>query len=278
MYEQKLPQKGDRQMEVINWKEFLYPYEQAVAELTTKLQFLMNEYRRLGLYSPMEAITGRVKQPSSILDKARKKHIPEDKIEEEVEDIAGVRIICQFVGDIAKVIALMGRRDGQDMTILEERDYITNTKPSGYRSYHIIIRYPIQTVSGYREVLAELQIRTLAMNFWAVTEHSLKYKYRGQIPEDIKERLIHCAEAAFNLDNEMSTIRNEIMYAQRYNKLKDSLMADILDYIQNLYSVASLQEMEQANKRLVGLWENGSLDDLKQLKADLAQMAEVYGV
>lgn len=254
----------------------LYPYAQTVDELLLKFRSLDKECRQLGIYSPIDSVTGRLKRPASILEKAGRKQISPDRIEEEIEDIAGIRILCQFVEDIPKVIEMVRKR--KDMTVIEERDYITNTKPSGYRSYHIIIRYPIQTVSGYREVLAELQIRTLAMNFWAVTEHSLKYKYRGQIPEDIKERLIHCAEAAFNLDNEMSTIRNEIMYAQRYNKLKDSLMADILDYIQNLYSVASLQEMEQANKRLVGLWENGSLDDLKKLKADLAQMAEVYGV
>ncbi|HIW48362.1 MAG TPA: GTP pyrophosphokinase family protein [Firmicutes bacterium] len=265
-------------MELVNWKEFLYPYEQAVAELTLKLRYIMEEYKRLGLYCPMDTVLGRVKQPSSILEKARKKQIPEEKIEEEIEDIAGVRVICQFVEDIPKVISLIRRRNHQDLIILEERDYIKNTKPSGYRSYHIIIRYPVQTVAGSKDLLAEIQIRTLAMNFWAVAEHSLKYKYHGQLPQELQDRLVHCAEAAFNLDNEMSTIRNEIMYAQRYNKIKDGLLADILDLIQGLYSVASLEEMEEANKRLVGLWETGSLDELKELKADLAQMAQVYGV
>ena len=262
---QKEKESAKEEVELVNWKEFLYPYEQAVAELTLKLRYIMEEYKRLGLYCPMDTVLGRVKQPSSILEKARKKQIPEEKIEEEIEDIP-------------KVISLIRRRNHQDLIILEERDYIKNTKPSGYRSYHIIIRYPVQTVAGSKDLLAEIQIRTLAMNFWAVAEHSLKYKYHGQLPQELQDRLVHCAEAAFNLDNEMSTIRNEIMYAQRYNKIKDGLLADILDLIQGLYSVASLEEMEEANKRLVGLWETGSLDELKELKADLAQMAQVYGV
>jgi putative GTP pyrophosphokinase len=174
---------------------------------------------------------------ASLADKEsfRTKNIPNNKIEEEIEDIAGIRIICQFAEDIQKVVSLIKRRDGYDLKIVEERDYITNTKPSGYRSYHVIIKYPINSVMGYREILAEIQIRTMAMNFWAVTEHSLKYKYKGNLPDDLKQRLINCAEAAFNLDNEMSTIRNEIAYALRINKIKDNLIAGIIDNIQNLY-------------------------------------------
>ena len=265
-------------MNVINWKEMLYPYEQTVAELKTKLEYIMNEYRLRGMYSPMESISGRVKKPSSILNKAKKKSIPVEKIEDEIEDIAGIRIICQFVEDTPKVISLIRRRDGRDLTIVEERDYITNTKDSGYRSYHIIIKYAINTVDGYREVLGEIQIRTLAMNFWAVTEHSLKYKYQGNIPEEIKHRLLSCADAAFNLDNEMSTIRNEIMYAQRLNKQKDNIVADIIDHIQNMYFVAKLSEMEDINKRFVGLWNSGDIDKLKDFRQDLCEMAKRYGV
>lgn len=265
-------------MEMLNWKEFLYPYQQAVSELTLKLEYSMNEYKMLGLYSPIESVNGRVKKASSILEKAKKKSIPNDEIEKEIEDIAGIRVICQFVEDIPKVISLIKRWDGQDLFVLEERDYINKAKPSGYRSYHIIIRYPLNSVAGYKEVLAEIQIRTLAMNFWAVAEHSLKYKYNGRIPDQIKDRLITCAEAAFNLDNEMSTIRNEIMYAQRINKLKDNLIADIIDYIQNLYFVAKLSEMEEINKQMVELWSNGSLDDLREFKDKLMAMTELYGV
>lgn len=265
-------------MEITNWKELLYPYEQAVDELMVKFNSLLKQYKGLGMYSPIDSITGRVKRAPSIMEKVSKKKVPIEKLEDEIEDIAGIRILCQFVEDIPKVIALVRQRDGMDMKILEERDYITNTKPSGYRSYHIIIRYPLNTSSGKREVLAEIQIRTLAMNFWATAEHSLKYKYSGNIPETIKQRLINCAEAAFHLDNEMATIRGEIIQAQRQNEIKDNLVASIIDNIQNLYFVARLEEMDTLNKEFVDLWEVGDIDSLRHFNEQLNVMAELYRV
>ena len=151
-------------MEIINWKELLYPYEQAVEELLLKFKNLDKECRHLGIYSPVDSVTGRLKTPASILDKAGRKHIAPEHIEEEIEDIAGIRILCQFVEDIQKVVDMV--RSRTDMTIVQEKDYITNTKASGYRSYHIIIRYPLSTALGPKEVFAEIQIRTNAMNFW----------------------------------------------------------------------------------------------------------------
>ncbi len=145
-------------MGIINWKELLYPYEQAVEELLLKFRSLEKECRRLGMYSPIDSVSGRLKRPASILDKAGKKQIPPDKIEEKIEDIAGIRILCQFVEDIDKVVQIVRAR--ADMRVVEERDYITNTKPSGYRSYHMIIRYPLNTALGYKEIFAEIQIRT----------------------------------------------------------------------------------------------------------------------
>ena len=262
--------------EIINWKELLYPYEQTVDELMLKFNYIRKEYLRLGLYSPIESVEGRVKSAASIIEKVSRKGISRNRIEDEVEDIAGIRLICQFVEDIQKVIALIKKRDGKDIKIVEERDYITNTKPSGYRSYHIIVRYPINSVLGYKEILAEIQIRTLAMNFWAVTEHSLKYKYQGNIPDDIKQRLINCAEAAFHLDNEMSTIRNEIAYAQRINEIKDSIIANIIDNIQNLYFVSKLEEMESINKQFVDLWNEDDITKLKEFNEKLSEMAALY--
>ncbi|MBS4960193.1 MAG: GTP pyrophosphokinase family protein [Clostridiales bacterium] len=263
-------------MEIINWKEMLYTYEQAVAELTVKFTSMMEDYRRLGMYSPIDSVSGRVKKSSSILEKASRKHIPMDRIEQEVEDIAGVRILCRFVEDIYKVIDLIRMRDGKDMTIVEEKDYITNTKPSGYRSFHIVIKYPMFTAKGYCEVLAEIQIRTLAMNFWATAEHSLKYKYSGNIPEDLQKRLINCAEAAFHLDQEMATIRTEIMYAQRLNEIKNNLVASIIDDIQNLYHVAKFEDVDDLNKKFIDLFEEGDIEKLKQFNEQLNIMTELY--
>ena len=164
-------------MDIKLWKELLYPYEMAVDELTLKLNNIIKEYHATGEYSPIEMVTGRVKKVSSILEKCQKKNIALDEIAEKIEDIAGIRIICQFVEDIDRVATLLNSRD--DITVIHSKDYIKNMKPSGYRSYHMIIEYPVETLKGPQRVKVEIQIRTLAMNFWATIEHSLQYKYRS---------------------------------------------------------------------------------------------------
>lgn len=199
---------------MIFWEEFLEPYKQAVEELKVKLKGIRRQFELEGTRSSIEFVTGRVKPIPSILDKSKLRNIPLDKLDEQMQDIAGLRIMCQFVDDINKVVELLRMRN--DFEIVEEKDYISNKKASGYRSYHVIIRYPVQTIHGEKKVLAEIQIRTLAMNFWATIEHSLNYKYNGQFPEDIQFRLQRAAEAAFLLDEEMSLIREEIREAQAF--------------------------------------------------------------
>ncbi|WP_267497825.1 GTP pyrophosphokinase [Bacillus sp. REN16] len=195
-----------------DWDLFLAPYKQAVDELKIKFKGMRAQFEMQGTHSPIEFVTGRVKPIPSILDKAKKKNIPLDKIEEEMQDIAGLRMMCQFVDDIKRVVELLRMRN--DLEIIEERNYITQKKESGYRSYHIVIKYPVQTINGEKKILVEVQVRTLAMNFWATIEHSLNYKYKGSFPEEIENRLQRAAEAAFLLDEEMSIIRGEIQEAQ----------------------------------------------------------------
>lgn len=195
-----------------NWQHFLLPYQQAVNELKVKLRGMRKQYQEQGEHSPIEFVTGRVKPVDSIKEKMVRRHVQEDRLEQDMQDIAGLRIMCQFVEDIYAVVDLLRQRS--DMTILEERDYVTNVKPSGYRSYHIVIEYPVQLVTGEKKILAEIQVRTLAMNFWATIEHSLNYKYQGAFPEELSARLQRAAEAAFRLDKEMSEIREEIKEAQ----------------------------------------------------------------
>lgn len=204
------------------WKKFLAPYEQAVEELKIKFKSIRNELRAIGEYSPIEFITGRVKKISSILEKASKNGISMDEIEYKMEDIAGIRVMCQFVSDIYSVVELIEERNGKDLKILEKKDYVKNGKPSGYRSFHIVIEYPVQTAWGEKKILAEVQIRTLAMNFWATIEHSLNYKYKANLPTTIQERLIKAAEAAYQLDEEMSKIREEIQEAQQMFEAKSN--------------------------------------------------------
>ncbi|GEK59151.1 GTP pyrophosphokinase [Marinococcus halophilus] len=196
-----------------NWQTFLSPYMQAVEEMKVKLKGLREQYQTSSQHTPIEFVTGRVKPVTSILDKAQRKDIPLDEIDTKMQDIAGIRIVCQFVSDIDTIVELMRTR--QDFEILEERDYIKEKKDSGYRSFHMVVSYPVHTIDGRKDVLTEIQVRTMAMNFWATIEHSLNYKYSGEIPEDIKHRLQRAAEAAFQLDEEMSKIKGEVREAQR---------------------------------------------------------------
>ena len=195
-----------------DWNHFLLPYQQAVDELKIKLRGMRKQFRDLSQHEPIEFVTGRVKPVDSIKEKMVRRKVQEDRLEQDMQDIAGLRIMCQFVEDIYQVVDLLRKRT--DLTILEERDYISNEKPSGYRSYHIVIEYPVQMVDGEKKILAEIQVRTLAMNFWATIEHSLNYKYQGDFPENLSQRLQRAAEAAFSLDKEMSEIREEIQEAQ----------------------------------------------------------------
>lgn len=206
---------------VNHWDSFLVPYKQAVEELKVKLRGMRSQYEFQTNHSPIEFVTGRVKPIASILDKANKKGIPLDRLEMEMQDIAGLRMMCQFVDDIKYVVEALRKRN--DFEIVEERNYISHKKASGYRSYHVVIRYPVQTIAGEKKILVEIQIRTLAMNFWATIEHSLNYKYDGMFPKDIQLRLQRAAEAAFRLDEEMSLIRDEIQEAQAFFTKKKEL-------------------------------------------------------
>ncbi|TCK98278.1 putative GTP pyrophosphokinase [Natranaerovirga hydrolytica] len=263
-------------MEIQLWREILLPYEQAVEELKVKFESIIYENRMLGKYSPIELVDGRVKKISSILEKAHKKNIPMNKIEEEIEDISGIRIICQFVEDIDKVVDIIKKRN--DMTIKFEKDYITNIKESGYRSYHMIVYYDVHTALGEKRVQAEIQIRTLAMNFWATIEHSLQYKYKKNMPENIRERLIKASHAVLQLDQEMSVIRNEIINAQDSFNVKSNVIADILTNIQNLYKVADKDEVEKIQDEFYTIYRAENLDKLVEFNKHLDIIAQTYRV
>ncbi|MCY6483199.1 GTP pyrophosphokinase family protein [Clostridium aestuarii] len=262
-------------MAVIEWKKFLIPYEQAVEELKVKFKSIRREYRRKSEYSPIEFVTGRVKELSSILEKANKFNIPVHRIEYELEDIAGIRIMCQFVDDIYKVVNLIRQR--QDMQIMYEKDYITNVKISGYRSYHMIIKYPVNMADGVKEILAELQIRTLAMNFWATLEHSLNYKYKHQIPEYIKAKLKSSADAAFKLDQEVLEIKDEIMDAQKLFEVKSSLVSDIMNNIFSLMSSGRVHEATSYRNQLNKLISEGEVIELNKLLEATERSLKAYG-
>ncbi len=261
-------------MEIQLWREILNPYELAVREVTTKFNYLIKEYCDRGLYCPMESVEGRVKSISSILEKCQKKRIPLEQVEERISDLAGIRIICQFVEDIDRVVELI--RNRKDMEVKQERDYVRQMKISGYRSYHMIIYYTVSTLDGTKRLKVEVQIRTMAMNFWATVEHSLQYKYKRNIPEHIRERLLKAANAIIILDNEMSAVRSEIMDAQLSFQIRANIVADILNNIQNLYSVANKREIAKIQDEFYRIYARNDTDQLERFGKQLDMIAEGY--
>lgn len=261
-------------MEIQLWREILSPYEQAVTELVEKFQHLSLEHRERGLYSPIEQVTGRVKSITSILEKMKRKNIPFEEMEEQVEDIAGIRIICQFVEDIQRVSDLIAGRS--DMEIKCIKDYITHQKESGYRSYHLVIYYHVETLNGPKKIQAEIQIRTMAMNFWATIEHSLQYKYKGEMPMHVAERLSKAADAIIALDQEMSSVRNEIMDAQNSSRMQSNLVKDILSSIENLYKSSNKREVEKIQDEFLRVFRTKDLQQLERFHRQLDIIAEGY--
>lgn len=192
-----------------DWKLFLQPYELAVEGFILKIEGIKKQYQLHKTNCPIEIVTGRVKSPDGILDKAKRMNVEFEDIPKKVHDIGGVRITCKYIEDVYKVAKLLKTR--KDVKLLEERDYIKNVKPSGYRSLHLIMSYNVETINGQVPVILEFQIRTHAMHFWASIEHSLKYKYCKNIPDSLKERLKSASAAAAKLDAEMSSIHNHIL-------------------------------------------------------------------
>ena len=258
-------------MELYAWREKLAPYELAVEELVIKFRRMMTDYRAASRYSPIEEVTGRVKTISSILDKANRKGMELEEIEEKIDDIAGTRIICQFEEDIMTVVGII--RQMRDLTVVSERDYITRPKKSGYRSYHVNVLYDVQTIYGCRQIKAEIQIRTLAMNFWAVIEHSLQYKYNGDIPETVQERLIASARAVQRLDTEMSSIREEVVDSQNMFRKDAVNVADILNNLQNLYRIADKDAMLNIQREFYEIYKSGDKEKLKEFGRQLDELA-----
>ena len=188
------------------WEKLLQPYVQTVDELKVKLRGMRQEFELQGVQTPVEFVTGRVKTVPAIEEKLVRRHISMDRIEQDMEDLAGVRIMTQFTEDIYRVVDMLRKR--KDMVILEERDYVTNEKPSGYRSYHIVIEYPVQLITGEKKVLAEIQVRTMQMNVWATIEHAINYKYDGEYSEEMQEKLKDAAALSIKVDELFSEIHN----------------------------------------------------------------------
>ncbi|WP_281257461.1 GTP pyrophosphokinase [Actinophytocola xinjiangensis] len=181
-------------------------YKFAIDEIITKINILREDFNHTNEYNPIEHINSRLKSPESVLEKCRRKNYRMDlaSIRDNVLDIAGVRVVCSFISDIAKIRDMLVGQ--QDITLLAERDYITNRKPNGYQSLHLIVSIPVFRSNRTDNVPVEIQIRTIAMDFWASLEHKIYYKYRGAVPPNLLSELTNAAEAATHLDEKMEAL------------------------------------------------------------------------
>lgn len=186
--------------------DFMLDYKFAIDEITTKFNILREDLHNSNEYNPIEHINSRLKSPESVLEKVQRKKYPMNlaSIRENVLDIAGVRVVCSFISDIAAVRDMIAGQE--DVTVLDERDYITHRKPNGYQSLHLIVSIPVFRVDRTVRVPVEIQIRTIAMDFWASLEHKIYYKYRGQVPPNLLSELTQAAEAANRLDEKMESL------------------------------------------------------------------------
>ncbi|PKM55973.1 MAG: GTP pyrophosphokinase [Firmicutes bacterium HGW-Firmicutes-5] len=185
-------------------------YRAAIKEIRTKLEILDEEFQIKYDHSPIHHIEYRLKSPQSIMDKLIQKdvEISTQSIWNNLSDVAGIRVICNYISDIDKIAAFLVRQD--DITLIRRNDYIDNPKPNGYRSLHLIVAVPIFLSDSTKHVKVEVQIRTIAMDFWASLEHKLKYKTQDEVSKVVRDRLFDCANSITQLDLEMQSIYEAI--------------------------------------------------------------------
>lgn len=196
--------------DLYKYRTLMMQYECAMLEVKTKLDVLNTELSLQTSRNPFESIKCRIKSPQSIISKLKKNNYPlsVDSIERNLNDVAGIRVICSFPDDIYKLVNCLLAQD--DITLIESKDYIKNPKKNGYRSYHLIVEVPIFLTNEKKPMRVEVQFRTIAMDFWASLEHKLKYKKDIKNAESISEELFFCADLISQLDKRMQQIRERI--------------------------------------------------------------------
>ena len=203
---------------VESWTEVILVYNSALKEVGTKLEILNDEFQHVHRYNPIEHIKSRVKTSESIVKKL-KKHGYESTIQnmvEHVNDIAGIRVICSFTSDIYRIAEMISNQS--DIKVISVKDYFVNPKPSGYKSYHMLVTVPVYLSDRIVDTKVEIQIRTVAMDFWASLEHKINYKFEGNAPAYIKNELIECSKMASELDRRMLSLNEEIQMIHQRNE------------------------------------------------------------
>ena len=196
--------------QIDQWKSIMFLYDSALKEINTKIEILNSEFVHIYGHTPIEHIKSRLKTPSSIVKKLKRAghEVTIQNMVERLNDIAGIRIICSYTQDIDQIADMIARQS--DVTILHVKDYIRKPKPNGYKSYHMVVTIPIYLSQGPAETKVEIQIRTVAMDFWASLEHKIYYKFEGNAPASVQAELKACAAVVDMLDDKMFSLNQMI--------------------------------------------------------------------
>ncbi|WP_396954095.1 GTP pyrophosphokinase family protein [Neobacillus niacini] len=223
-------------------------YKFALDEMNTKINILQDEFNFIHDYNPIEHVKSRLKSPESIMKKMYRKGLDFTfaSIKENIKDIAGIRITCSFLPDIYEISKMIAGQ--KDVRIVEYKDYIQNPKPNGYQSLHLILEIPIFMSDREEHVYIEVQIRTIAMDFWASLEHKIYYKYNEEVPERMIVELKEAATMAAHLDQKMERLHKEIAVIKEENKRKEE--TSILNLVNGQFSLPMLETfMEKIGDR-----------------------------
>ena len=201
---------GNRMEEVENWETLMFLYDAALRQVSTKIDILNEEFAHVHKYNPIEHVKSRIKEPRSIVKKLKRqgREVTLENMLKYINDIAGVRIICSFTSDIYRIADMLARQ--KDLTVLELTDYLAKPKASGYRSYHMLVTVPVYLSDGVVDTKVEIQIRTIAQDFWASLEHKIYYKFEGNAPDFISKELQSCAHIVAELDDKMLSLNEAI--------------------------------------------------------------------
>lgn len=202
--------REERDSEVESWEEVILIYRSALKQIATKLEILNDEFQHVHRYNPIEHIKSRLKTSESIVKKLRRQGHESTihNMVQYVNDIAGIRVICSFTSDIYRIVEMITNQG--DIKVISVKDYLVNPKPSGYKSYHMLVSVPVYLSDRIVDTKVEIQIRTVAMDFWASLEHKIHYKFEGKVPEGIENELIECAKMISELDAKMLLLNDEV--------------------------------------------------------------------
>ncbi|MCD8130533.1 MAG: GTP pyrophosphokinase family protein [Lachnospiraceae bacterium] len=215
MSEAGMEENSIKNYDIESWQEVILIYRSALKQVETKMEILNDEFQHVHQYNPIEHIKSRIKTPESIVRKLNRYGLEPtiSNMVERVNDIAGIRLICSFTSDIYELAQIIAQQ--KDINVISVKDYIRYPKQSGYRSYHMIITIPVYLTEKTVNTRVEIQIRTVAMDFWASLEHKIKYKFEGTVPEDFREELLVCSKMVTDLDGRMEVINEAIQELNR---------------------------------------------------------------